>query len=77
MAISALDVGRFADALVQVMRSDATLDDARAIIADIPAEDRPVVARAFAARAWEDEGEPVPKRGALIQDLFAEMRDRP
>lgn len=75
MTISALDVGRCADALVQLMRSDAPLEQAREVLYGIPDEDRPAVARAFAARAWEDEGEPVSERGARLRDWLAGARD--
>jgi hypothetical protein len=76
MTISALDVGRIADALVQVMRSDVPLEQARAIMADVLPEDRPAVLEAFVARGWQDEGELVPERGARLQDWLADLNDR-
>ena len=76
MTISALDVGRIADALVQVMRSDVPLEQARAIMADVLPEDRPAVLEAFVARGWQDEGELVTERGARLQDWLADLNDR-
>lgn len=75
MTISALDVGRHADALVQLMRSDEPLEQARAIMDAVSPEDRPDVVRAFAARGWEDEGEPVPARGARLHDWLTGTAD--
>lgn len=75
MTISALEVGRRADALVQIMRSEEPLDQAREIMDGVPAEDWPAVALAFAARAWEDDGEPAPDRGIRIQDWLVGSRD--
>jgi hypothetical protein len=77
MTISALDVGQIADALVQIMRSDIPLEQAREIVAGVLPEDRPAVTQAFAARAWEDEGEPVPDRGARIRDWLASVVENP
>lgn len=77
MTISALDVGRLADALVQIMRSDVPLEQARDVMADVSAEDGPAVAEAFAARGWQDDGEPVPARGARLRDWLAGVGDLP
>lgn len=77
MTISALDVGQVADRLVQIMRSEVPLAQAREIVAGVSATDRPAVAQAFAARAWEDEGEPVPARGARIRDWLLGVGDAP
>lgn len=74
MAVSALEVGRVADALVQVMRSDVPLEQAREIMDGVAPEDRPAIVQAFAARGWEDEGEPVPARGARLQDWLTGAR---
>lgn len=76
MAMSALDIGRVADALVQVMRSDVPLEQAREIMAAVSAEDRPAVTEAFVARGWQDDGEPVPARGARLQDWLTGAQDR-
>ena len=77
MTISALEVGRRADALVQLLRSDAPLDQAYAIMDGISAEDRADITQAFVARAWEDDGEPVPVRGARLQDWLVGLRATP
>ena len=76
MTISALDVGRIADGLVQVMRSDVPLEQAREIMADVLPEDRPAILEAFVARGWQDEGEMGPERGARLQDWLAGIDDR-
>lgn len=75
MTISALDVGQVADRLVQIMRSDVPLEQAREIVAGLQAGDRPAVTQAFVARAWEDEGEPVPARGVRIRDWLEGVED--
>lgn len=76
MATSALEVGRRADALVQIMRSEEPLGEARRIMDGVAAEDWPDVAQAFSARAWEDDGEPAPDRSVRIQDWLLGARDR-
>ena len=76
MTISALEVGRRADALVQIMRSEELLDEARDIMDEVAAEDWPDVARAFTARGWEDDGEPAPDRGVRIEDWLMGVADR-
>ena len=76
MTISALEIGRRADALVQIMRSEEPLDGAREIMEGVLSEDWPDVAQAFTARGWEDEGEPAPDRGVRIQDWLMGVRDR-
>jgi hypothetical protein len=75
MTISALEVGRIADALVQVMRSDVPLEQAREIMAGVAPGDRPAVMEAFVARGWLDEGEMVPERGVRLQDWLAGLND--
>lgn len=77
MAISALEVGQRADALVRLVRSDAPLEQAYEIMDGISAEDRSAVTQAFVARAWEDDGEPVPVRGARLQDWLVGLREAP
>lgn len=76
MTISALEVGRRADALVQIMRSEQPLDEAREIMDGVEPGDWPDVAQAFSARAWEDDGEPAPDRGVRIQDWLLGARNR-
>lgn len=68
MTISALDVGRLADALVQLMRSSTPLEQAHGIMVGVLPPDWPAVAEAFTARGWQDEGLPVPDRGVRIHD---------
>ena len=73
MTISTLDVGRHADALVQLMRSDEPLDQAHGIMVGVLPPDWLDIAEAFAARGRQDDGLPATARAARIHDWLTRV----
>lgn len=52
MTMSVLEVGMRADALVQIMRSDAPLESARGLLDGTSDEDVEAIVEAFRRRGW-------------------------
>ena len=77
MTMNALEVGQRADALVQLMQSDAAPEQAHAIMAGVSAEDVEAILVAFRWQGWARENIPVPERGQRILDLIARLPDDP
>ena len=75
MTMSAFEIGMRADALVQIMRSDAPLESARGLMDGVSSQDRESVTKAFVARGWEDDNLPVPDRGTHLHDWLVGLRD--
>ena len=75
MTMSALEVGMRADALVQLMRSDASLDHVRQIVDGLSDDDVKAVLVAFRWRGWAEENIPVPDRGHVILNRIAGLPD--
>lgn len=77
MTISALELGRCVDALVQLVASGEPFDLAPEIVAGVPEEDRPALAEAFAHRAWADDHRPVTDRVQRMHDWLTGRRPAP
>lgn len=77
MAISALELGRRVDALVQLAASGEPFDLAPEMVDGVPAEDRPALAEAFARRAWADGGEPASDRARRLHEWLTGARPAP
>ena len=76
MTMNAVDIAQRISTLVQLVRSDSTLDQASPILADVWGRDRLALAEAF-KRVWADDGQLLPDRAACIHGWLVGVRSIP